>query len=184
MADAFNRRDLDGYLALMNPDGRYEDRRKGLRDEGLKRGKVVRALFEAPKRWRTEMEPVAIREPRLALTRDRYRDTDSDRPITAEHLTLTEVGDDDLVRRTVLFDPEDINGAMAELTARWIASGEVAHPELIESVRRYTEAANRHDWDELANIHASTKYVNHRQLASPGPTRPSTTCHRCGCWHR
>jgi hypothetical protein len=168
MTNAFNRRDLDGYLALMNPDGRYEDRRKGLRDEGLKRGKVVRALFEAPKRWRTEMEPVAIRGPRLALTRDRYRDTDSDRTITAEHLTLTEVGDEGLVCSTILFDPVDINGVIADLNARWIASGEVAHPRVIEAVQRINEIVSRHDWDATARHFAGAPYINHRQLAQSG----------------
>jgi hypothetical protein len=112
------------------------------------------------------MEPVAIRGPRLALTRDSYRDTDSDRTITAEHLTLTEVGDDNLVHRTVLFDPDDINDAIGELTARWVASGEVAHPEVIETARQVNEAYNRHDWDAVATREAGATYVNHRQLTS------------------
>jgi hypothetical protein len=100
------------------------------------------------------------------VTRDRYRDTDdSDRTITAEHLTLTEVGDDNLVHRTVLFDPDDINGAFEELTDRWIASGEVAHPEVIEAQRTLLDVANRHDWDSFAISSAGATYVGHRQLA-------------------
>jgi hypothetical protein len=167
MTDAFNRRDLDGFVALMTPDEGYEDRRKGLRDEGPMRGKRVRALFEAPKRWRLETEPVATRGSRLGLTRDRYRDTsDSDRTITAEHLTLTEVGDDNLVHCTVLFDPDDINGAMGELTDRWIASGEVAHPEVIEAHLRILQELNRHDWDAWIASLADVTYVNHRQLGT------------------
>jgi predicted ester cyclase len=171
MTDAFNHRDLDGFLALMNPDGRYEDRRKGLRDEGLRRGKVVHALFEAPKSYRLETESVAIRGSRLGLTRDTYRDTsDPDRAITAEHLTLTEVDVDvdvdvdNLVSSTVLFDPDDINGAFGLLTDRWIASHEVAHPEVIEAVRRMSETVNRHDWDAFATLIAGATYVSHRQL--------------------
>ncbi|MDQ1598384.1 MAG: hypothetical protein QOI70_1808, partial [Microbacteriaceae bacterium] len=170
-AEAFNLRNLDGFLAgYSTAEARYEDRRKGLRDDAAGPGltKRARALFEAPKRWRTEMEPVAIRGPRLALTRDRYRDTDSDRTITAEHLTLTEVGDDDLVYRTELFDPDDINGAIGELTARWIASGDVAHPHVIEAVCRLIETVNSHEWDAFATLSAGATYVNHRQLSSPG----------------
>jgi hypothetical protein len=169
--EAFNRRNLDGFLAGYNTaEVRYEDRRQGLRDDTAGPGltKRARALFEAPKGWRTEMEPVAIRGPRLALTRDRYRDTDSDRTITAEHLTLTEVGDDDLVYRTELFDPDDINGAIGELTARWIASGDVAHPHVIEAVCRLIETVNSHEWDAFATLSAGATYVNHRQLSSPG----------------
>jgi hypothetical protein len=169
-AEAFNSRNLDGFLAGYSiAEARYEDRRKGLRDDAAGPGltKRARALFEAPKRWRTEMEPVAIRGPRLALTRDKYLDTDSDRTITAEHLTLTEVDDEGLVRATILFDPDDINGAIAELTARWIASGEVAHPELIESERRLNETVNRHDWDAIAIRFAGATIANRRQLANP-----------------
>jgi class 3 adenylate cyclase len=167
MTDAFNRRDLDGFVALMTPHEGYVDRRKGLRDEGPMRGNWVRALFEAPKRWRLETEPVATRGSRLGLTRDRYRDTsDSDRTITAEHLTLTEVGDDNLVHCTVLFDPDDINGVMGELTDRWIASGEVAHPEVIEAHLRILQELNRHDWDAWIASLADVTYVNHRQLGT------------------
>jgi hypothetical protein len=42
--------------------GRYEDRRKGLRDEGVADEKFAHAvLSETPTSWRLEIEPVAIR---------------------------------------------------------------------------------------------------------------------------
>ena len=90
--------------------------------------------------------------------------TDSTRPITMEHLTLLEVGDDNIGRYLVLFDPDDINGGIAELTARWIASGEVAYPEVIEAHRKRLEATNRHDWDAARD--AGATYIDHRQLAA------------------
>jgi hypothetical protein len=96
-----------------------------------------------------------------------YRDvTHADRAIIAEHLTLTEVGDDDLVCNSVLFDPDDINGAIGELTARWIASGEVAHPEVIEAQLRVVQAVNNHDWDAYTALCAGASYINHRQLGT------------------
>ncbi len=67
-ADAFNRRDVDSFLALMTADGQLEDRRKGLRavHEGPARRKAVRAMFEeAPTSWRMDAEPIAIRGSRL-----------------------------------------------------------------------------------------------------------------------
>ena len=180
-AEAFNRRNLDGFLASYSTaEARYEDRRKGLRDDAAGPGltKRARALFEAPKRWRKEMEPVAIRGPRLALTRDRYRDTDSDRTITAEHLTLTEVGDDDLVHRTVLFDPDDINGAIGELTARWIASGEVAHPPQLRRYaglsRKSTVMTGMHS-PHSAPVRRTSITASCRVRASK---RSPTTCHQ------
>jgi hypothetical protein len=69
---------------------------------------------------------------------------------------------------TVSFDPDDINGAFAELTARWIASREVANPGIIASARELTETINRHDWDALATPSDGAAYVNHGQLSSPG----------------
>ena len=136
-------------------------------------GAEVRAcvLFEAPTSWQLEIEPVAIRGSRLALTRDRFRDTnEADRPIAVETLTLTEVNDDELISYAVVFDPDDINGAIAELTARWIASGEVAHPEVIEAQRKVLAASNRHDWDAVSAANANATYVNHRQLPAGGDT--------------
>ena len=170
MMDTFNRRDLDSFLALVTADGRYEDRRKGLRDEGPIRPDFARALFiEAAPSWQEETEPVAIRGPRLVLCRLMFRDhSEVDRPIAVEALVLTEVTDDELTSRLVIFDPDDIDGAMAELTARWIASGEVAHPEVIETARRLAETVNRHDWEAFAALSAGAMYVNHRQLSSPG----------------
>jgi hypothetical protein len=170
MMDAHNRRDLDSFLAVVTADGRYEDRRKGLRDEGPIKPDFARALFiEAAPSWQEETEPVAIRGPRLVLCRLMFRDhSEVDRPIAVEALVLTEVTDDELTSRLVIFDPDDINAAMAELTSRWIASGEVAHPQVVETVRRLTETVNRHDWDAFGELCAGATYVNHRQLSSPG----------------
>ena len=171
MMDAFNRRDLDSFLSFVSADGRYEDRRKGLRDQGPIKPHFARALFfEAAPSWQEEVEPIAIRGARLVLYRLIFRDhSEVDRPITVEALVLTQVTDDELAYYIVIFDPDDINGAMAELTARWIASGEVAHPEVIEAGRQLSEAYNRHDWDAVATHEAGATYVNHRQLATVDP---------------
>ena len=167
-ADAFNRRDLNGFLALQDIGARYEDRRKGLRNEGPVDPAFARAvLFEAASGWQLEIEPVAVRGSHLALTRDKFRDTDeADRPIAVEVLGVTEVTDNGLFSHSVIFDPDDINGAMAELTSRWIASGEVAHPEVIEAYMQILQKLNRHDWDEYAASLADATHVNHRQLGT------------------
>ncbi len=172
VADACNRRDVAGLLALSSVDGRYEDRRKGLRDvlEGPARRKAVHTMFETfPSSWRMEVEPIAIRGPRLSLIHEKYRDTaDADRPTLVELLRVIEVGNDGLMHDTVSFDPDDLNDAFAELTDRWIASGEVAHPDVVEEIRRLNEIINRHDWDAFATRIAGATYVNHRQLDPPG----------------
>jgi hypothetical protein len=170
--DAYNRHDATGVLALVSADGRIDDRRKGLRavHEGSERLRAMRALVEEmPQSWQMAVELVAIRGTRLSLIRQTYHDTnEAARPIVGEALTLAEVGDEGLVRDVVIFDSDDINGATRELTARWIASGEVAHPEVIESARRMNEIVNRHDWESLATLSADATFINHRQLSSPG----------------
>ncbi len=168
VADAFNRRDVDGLLALASAESRYEDRRKGLRDiieAPSWRKALVVVIQTVPSSWRMEVEPIAIRGSRLSLTRGCYRDVDdADRPIAVELLHVIELDDADLMRDIVSFDPDDLDDANAELTARWIASGEVAYPELLEAVDRINAAINRHEWDSVAKHFEGADYVDHRQL--------------------
>ena len=92
------------------------------------------------------MEPVAIRGSRLGLTRGRFRDTDdADRPITVELLTVTEVSDDDLMHDTVIFDPDDIDAAFAELDARYLAGEAAAHAHTWSLVKEAYAAFNRRE---------------------------------------
>ncbi|WP_081389561.1 BTAD domain-containing putative transcriptional regulator [Mycobacterium colombiense] len=166
--EAYNRRDLEDFLAKLDADGRTEDRRKGLRacHDGPARRENARAMLETPPAgWRVELEPIAIRDSRFALARLRWRDIDEpDRPVTVELLGVVEVDDDGLIHHTVSCDPEDINGAFAALTERWIASGEVAHPEVIEFAQRLMELNNNHDWDAFSRLTAGATHMNHRQL--------------------
>lgn len=165
VCDAYNDRDLEGFRALAG--GRYEDRRKGLRSEGAADRDFADAVLSGtPTSWRLEFEAVAIRGDRLALSRDTFRDTsENDLPITVDLIVLTDIVDE-LMPHTVFFDPDDIDAAFDELTARWIASGEVEHPEVIEATSRLYGTANCHDWEALATIEAGATYVNHRQLAT------------------
>ncbi|OBB08115.1 hypothetical protein A5662_00810 [Mycobacteriaceae bacterium 1482268.1] len=122
VADAFNRRDVNGLLSLITPDGRLDDRRKGLRasHEGPERMSAAYALFEVPSGWRTEIEPVAVRGSRLALVRQAYRDADAiGQPITVELLTVLEIDGGGRIRDAILFDPGDIDAACEELDARY-----------------------------------------------------------------
>jgi hypothetical protein len=144
-ADPYNRRDVEGFVALAH--GRYEDRRKGLRDEGAADAKFAHAvLSETPRSWRLEIEPVAIRGDRLALTHEVFRDIDhADRPITVELMTLTEVADDELVSYTVFFDPDDINGALEELDARYLAGEADTNAQTWSVIARAYAALNRRE---------------------------------------
>ena len=169
-ADAFNVHDLETFLGCFGADGRYEDRRKGFHDvaEGVARRNAARAMFQtAPRGWQMTVDPIAIRGPRLSLARERYCEVDdADRSVAIELLRIMEVGHDDLIRDTVSYDPEDIDSAFRDLTARWIASGDVAYPDVIEFAQRLMQASNRHDWNAFASFTAGATHVNHRQLGN------------------
>ncbi|MGZ7087339.1 MAG: BTAD domain-containing putative transcriptional regulator, partial [Ilumatobacteraceae bacterium] len=170
VVDAFNRRDMEGLLAHGNANGRFEDRRKGLRDvvDGLGRRKVVHTMFETvPSGWRLEVEPVAVRGSRLALTRGRYRDVDdADQPIAVELLHVTELGDDGLMHDTVNFDPDDMNAAFAELDARYSAGEAAAHPHTWSAIAEAYAAINR---GQLPSTTTDFVDIDHRRGAAMAP---------------
>jgi hypothetical protein len=171
LVEVYNRRDREAFLALTTQDGRSEDRRKGLLHiaVGLEWQKTMRSWLHAPRSWRLDVETLAIRGSHLSLTRNRCRDVDeADQPVTAEILAVMEVNEDGLVCNAVSFDPDAVSEAFAELTARWIASGEVAHPNVIEASQRHLEILNRHDWEAFTALSAGATHVNHRELSRPG----------------
>jgi hypothetical protein len=130
LVDAYNRRDMSSFLALMTEDTQLDDRRKGLRAtiDGLAVWKNVQHLFQAASSWRLSMEPIAIRGSQLSLTRHCVRDiNEPDQPITWEALCVMEVGQDDLMRLQVIFDPDNIDAAFEELDARYLAGEAAAH---------------------------------------------------------
>jgi class 3 adenylate cyclase len=169
IVDACNRRDADGFLALTSEDSQVKDRRKGLGafHEGSAARKAAQAMCRAPKSWRMEVDPIAIRGYRLGLTRERWRDTDeADRPITVEALTLTEVTDDELVRYTETFDPDDINGAIGELDARYLAGEAAAHAHTWSVITGvYTALARR----ELPPTTPEWVNIDHRRATAFAP---------------
>ncbi|MGB3476863.1 MAG: BTAD domain-containing putative transcriptional regulator [Mycobacterium sp.] len=175
IAEAFNRRDGDAIFALASADGRYEDRRKGLRSilEGPERLRVVNATMETvPSTWRIEVEPIALRGSRLSLTRDCYRDTgDADRPIAVELLHLMEVDDAGLMQRTVTFDVDDIDAALAELDARYLAGEAAAYANTWSVVTGAYAGFNRRD---LAATTPDWVSIDHRRGAGfePGDMIP------------
>lgn len=114
---------------------------------------------------------VATRGARLALCRCHFSGfSQQSDALHWEFLGVVEIDADERIAASVTLEADDINGAIAELTTRWIASGDVAHPGVVEAVRPFAEAANRHDWDALAARHVGAAYVNHRQLAGGAGT--------------
>ena len=149
LTEAFNRRDVNGFIALTTADGRLDDRRKGLHSvlDGPARQNNFHQLLElTPSPWRMEVEPIAIRGSRLSLIRGCLRDyADTDSPITLELLTVMEVSDGGLMHDTVNFDPDDIDAAFAELDARYLDGEAAAHAQTWSAVIRNAAAFNQRE---------------------------------------
>jgi hypothetical protein len=167
LAEVFNRRDLDAFLALCTENLRYEDRRRGLRDEfegAAAQRKAVLAMFEAtPRSIRMTAEPIAVRGSRLALVHVCYRDTDySARPITVEMMQIVEASDGGLLHNSVSFDPDDIDAAFQELETRFIAGEAAAYADTWTRITRAYEGLNRRELPQTTPDWVNT---DHRRLA-------------------
>ncbi len=167
IVDAFNRRDVDAYLATVDSDARYEDRRKGLRSEGPIDVNYAHAfLFGSAESWRLEIEPVAVRGHLLALSRYTFRDADeTERPIAVEALVLTEVGEAQLIYWAVVFDTDDVDDAFAELDSRYGAGEAAPHARAWSAITRSFDAFNSH---ELPST--TLEWIDRRRLVGSGPS--------------
>jgi hypothetical protein len=170
VADAFNRRHLEDFLALSTANLRYEDRRKGLRDEfegSSAQRRAVLAMFEAsPSSVQMTAEPIAIRGSRLSLNHVCYRDTEyDDRPITVEMLQIVEVDDSGLLHFSVSFDPDDIDAAFAELDARYLAGEAAEHARTWSAIMQISAAIGRNETPATTPDFVD---LDHRSLAAIG----------------
>ncbi|RDH79909.1 hypothetical protein DVS77_02525 [Mycolicibacterium moriokaense] len=172
IADAFNRRDLQRYLSAIDANARYEDRRKGLRNEGPVDAKFAHSfLFDAAESWRLEIEPVAIRGHRLALSQYAFRDADeADQPIAVEALLLTEVTDDQLIHGSVVFDADDIDAAFAELEAKYTAGEAAPHAATWSVITRSFAAFDNHELPSTA-----LEWIDRRRVVGSGTSSLTET---------
>jgi ketosteroid isomerase-like protein len=171
IADAYNRRDLDGFLSLAAKDGSLVDRRRGLHSvqEGPAMRENLQAMLDvSPACWRMMVKPIAERGSKLSLTHARWVDDDqADHPATIELLGVMEVNDRGLMHANVSFDIDDIDAALAELDARYLAGEAADHTHTWSVITRGYAALNR---NELAPTTDDWTSVDHRRgvAFSPG----------------
>ena len=117
--------ELNREQALLLPDGAYE--------------------------WRYTWEPVATRGDRLALVRalNAFR-TDLVGPSEIEWLSIVEVNEAGQRTLGILFDPDDLDTAYAELDARYHAGEAAPYPNVAAGMREFSRAFAARDWDALA----------------------------------
>jgi class 3 adenylate cyclase/tetratricopeptide (TPR) repeat protein len=152
-------RDWDAFHSLYAPEARMSDRRPLVRTElslsdynaSAERG------FHAPDRTVTA-EVLATRGQRSSLVKQSIRSPDWE--ITA--LSVTEVGAAGRCLRAVTFDVDDLDAALAELDAIFLAGEAEGCEEIMELNRRVLAAGNSSDRDAfVAHFAANFTFHDH-----------------------
>jgi hypothetical protein len=168
-------RDWEATVASFPPTYRLDDRRRLMRLQlsGEAFFTQLRMLFDMPRsRW--HFAPLATRGERLALGRVIWEgDVDEGGgALEAEYLEVFEVDAAGRCAASVLFDPDDLDAAYAELGARWEVSegGEHATPSTLWG-QRFGPALERRDWDAIAAVYSPSFVGYDHRLVGWGALR-------------
>jgi hypothetical protein len=163
----FTERRWEDIGHLLTAHVRAEDRRRGLRREGNDRATLVAEAQAAAAIGVTSMasEVIAIRAQRLALVRTRFETAGPD-PFIAELFRIVEVDDDGLMVAAIMFDPDDIDAAIAELDARYLAGEAARYADTWSVITDGHAAVNRR---ELPPIAPDLVSIDHRRAAAFAP---------------
>jgi ketosteroid isomerase-like protein len=109
---------------------------------------------------------LATRGDKLALERERFEGSDGDvGPSEVEFLEVVEVDDRGDRVAMVVFDPEDLDAACAELDDRYAAGEAAPYSRTWEVYRRHASSAATRDWERLASGFAPDLVIeDHRPL--------------------
>jgi ketosteroid isomerase-like protein len=154
MHEAYLRGDWAAVEALITDDVICDDRRPGFqytlrgRDQWVEQYRAMEAIGVR----RLEAVPLATRGDRLALCRSLGGSSAerTDAPLT-EVLTLTAVDDAGRTTETVVFEPDDIDTAFAELDARYLAGEGARYAETLEPLLDFA-TARLGDWDRWTEL--------------------------------
>ncbi|MDT5188459.1 MAG: hypothetical protein QOI28_710, partial [Mycobacterium sp.] len=163
----FTERRWEDIGCLLTANVRVEDRRRGLRRESNDRATLVAEAQAAAALGVTSMasEVIAIRAQRLALVRTRFETAGPD-AFFAELFRIVEVDDDGLIVAAIMFDPDDIDAAIAELDARYLAGEAAAHAHTWSVIASGFAALNRR---EIPATSRDWVNIDHRRSTSFEP---------------
>jgi DNA-binding SARP family transcriptional activator len=159
----FARRQWDAIDSILRGDTRVEDRRAGLRREvtydSITASAEIQAMADLGVQTMTSAV-IAIRGERLALTRTRYagRDTRPD-AFHTDVLRVTEIDGDERFVASVVFDIDDLDAAIEDLDARYLAAEAVPHAHTYSVVAGAYAAFNRR---EVAATSPGWVNIDHR----------------------
>lgn len=157
----FAARDWDAMAELFAEDYSLDDRRRVV-NAGVRQGRDaaiedLRVSAEVGLLASLASEIVATRGERLVLTR--VQASGPDHPaIQLDALQVVEHNGEQVIA-AVLFDPEDIDTAIGELDARYLAGEAAPHAHTWSVIARSYSESNRH---ELPRMTTDSIYVDHR----------------------
>ena len=162
----FAERDWAAMAEVMAEDISTDDRRRVV-NAGVLRGRDAviadtRNVAEAGANITTAV--IATRGERLALCRVRLWGQDRrSQDFIGESLCIVETNAADRITAGIVFDPNNLDAAIAELDARFVAGEAGAHAEMWSLVARVTAGVNR---QEVPATTPDSVYVDHRPLVS------------------
>lgn len=155
---------IDDIAALLSLDHFNEDRRQGLRrvtDDRAAAIGNIRAI--ATLGANITHTPIALRGDRLCLSRVLLEQPQSaPEGFSAVTLELSEINNDGLAAARVVFDFDDLDAAIAELDARYLAGEAAAHTQTWSKVAEAYARLNRR---ELPATTREWINIDHRRLA-------------------
>jgi hypothetical protein len=164
MERAWEAGDWDGLVASFAQTFGMDDRRAlvGLQLSGDDFLANLRMMFDLPaSRWRNQLR--ATRGARLALFHCRFTGGAGESLVEFEHLSLVEVDGSERYARLVIFDPDDVDAAHAELDER-SAAGDAPSRRRASMTRDFRQAFAARDWTALAALLAPNLVVTDHRL--------------------
>ena len=151
--DAFKAHDWDAVAAGYADDYTTDDRRSvvAMPLDHEQSMASVRWIFDGDCVYETR-EIVATRGQDLAVTRSTLRVFEPEAIVTT--LSVTQLNDEGRFTRSIIFDPDDVEGALVELDALYRAEEKPAENDATRTIARVHAAYNARDWDVIAANYA------------------------------
>ena len=106
---------------------------------------------------------LAVRGNRLVLRHNHFRGPRERSAFEVETVSVYELGDDGLLSRQIVFDPDDLDAAFAELDERYARGEGSTGTEAILLGERLLRAMNAGDWEGYHEVVADdVRFVDHR----------------------
>ncbi|MGZ6907450.1 MAG: nuclear transport factor 2 family protein [Acidimicrobiia bacterium] len=163
---AFNDSDSGALGQLLARDRVHDDRRSIVALVDVDDGGRLAEFAAASEQGFSFVEPevIAVRGERLALTRMLARTSAGDE---SARLSVNELDADGRLAYSVLFDDDDLPGAMAELDRRYYVGEGAPFQRVLRALARYAAASDRDDFDALhEELAPDFVYVDRQRLGA------------------